>query len=206
MDAQGDALGRAVAAARDMNKPGLGLRSILMVVVLAVLLLISCGSETTTIIEKLEKPPMTLTSPAFKHGEALPDIYAYSGWWTQPAISPPLEWTNVPDRTSCFALVLYDPRADACGEYSVNWFALEGAGGRGADAGSGLGGYRGIGQARGRPRRFLFVLYALDAPVDCTFLIRGPGEFEQAAAGHILAKAELACCQKRAPLSIPKML
>ena len=181
-----------------------------------VCLLLSCGSETTTIVEKLEKPPMALTSPAFRHGEALPDIYAYSGWWKQPAISPPLEWTNVPDGTSCFALILYDPEANARGEYSVSWFALnlpgdtrhllEGAGGRGADAGSGLGGYRGIGRAEGRPRRFLFVLYALDVPVDCTFLIRGPGEFEQAAAGHVLAKAELACCQKRAPLSIPKMM
>jgi len=52
----------------------------------------------------------------------------------------------------------------------------------------------------------VFVLYALDAPVNCTFLLTGPAEFEQAAAGHILAKAELACCQKRAPLSIPRMM
>jgi hypothetical protein len=184
--------------------------------VLTAILLLSCGSETKTVIEKLEKPPMTLTSSVFRHGEALPDRYAYFGWWTQPAISPPLEWTNVPDGTRCFALILYDPSTDSAGGYSVHWFALnlsgdtrhllEGAGGRGADAGSGQGSYRGIGRAEGRPHRFLFVLYALDAPVDCTFLIKGPGEFEQAAAGHILAKAELACCQRRSPFSIPKMM
>ena len=182
----------------------------------AMCLLFSCGTETTTTIEKLEKPPMTMTSPAFKHGAALPDRYAYRGWWGRSACSPPLEWANVPDGTSCFTLILYDTKADSAGEYSVCWFALnlpgdtrrllDGAGSRGADAGSGLGSYRGIGRAEGRPHRFVFVLYALDAPVDCTFLIRGPGEFEQAAAGHILAKAELACSQRRAPLSIPKMM
>lgn len=47
---------------------------------------------------------------------------------------------------------------------------------------------------------------ALDAPINCTFLLTGPAEFEEVAAGHILAKAELACCQRRAPLTIPKML
>ena len=37
-------------------------------------LLLSCGEQTTTVIEKLQKPPMTPTSPAFKHGAALPDL------------------------------------------------------------------------------------------------------------------------------------
>jgi len=182
----------------------------------AVCVLLSCGSETTTVIEKLEKPPMTLTSPAFKHGAILPDRYAVRTPGVERIPSPPLDWANVPDGTRYLALIFYDVEEAAAGQWSVHWFALnlagdtrylaEGAGGRGADAGNGLGSYGGIGRSEGRPHRFVFVLYALDAPVDCTSLIRDPGEFEQAAAGHILAKAELACCQKRAPLSIPKMM
>ena len=122
----------------------------------------------------------------------------------------------MPDGTRCFTLVFHDANAAVAGKYSVYWFALnlpgdkrylvEGAGGRGADAGDGLGSYEGIGRARGQPHRFIFTLYALDAPVDCTFLISCPADFEQAAAGHILAKAELACYQKRVPLSIPRLM
>jgi phosphatidylethanolamine-binding protein (PEBP) family uncharacterized protein len=183
---------------------------------IAVILLSSCGSETTTMVEKLEKPPMTLTSPAFKHGVTLPERYSGPIWEHSHPPSPPLEWSNVPEGTKCFALILYNTEADAVGEYSVYWLVLnlpgdtrflsEGAGNRGADAGSGLGSYTGIGRAEGRPPRLLFVLYALDTPVNCSFLIRGPGEFEQAAAGHVLAKAELACYPRRVPLTIPKMM
>jgi hypothetical protein len=184
--------------------------------VLTATLLFSCGSETTTTIEKLQKPPMNLTSPAFKHEAALPALYSNPGWMYGRPTSPPLEWANVPDGTRCFALILFNTDANAAGEYSVYWLVLnlpgdtrylaEGAGGRGADAGSGLGSYRGIGHAAGRPHRFVFVLYALDATVDCDYPIQGPAEFEEAAAGHILAKAELACFQPRAPSGVPKMM
>ena len=176
--------------------------------VIAGILPIGCGSETTTSIQKLQKPAMTLSSPAFQHGGTIPDRYASRPWTKGYPPSPPLEWTNVPDSTRCFALILYDSDAPAGRRYGVPWHVLnlpgetrylpEGAGSHGADAGNGLGSYMGMPLARERPHRFIFTLYALDAPVNCTFLPTGPVELEEAAAGHILAKAELACYARRA--------
>jgi phosphatidylethanolamine-binding protein (PEBP) family uncharacterized protein len=177
--------------------------------VIAGILPIGCGSETTTSIQKLQKPAMTLSSPVFQHNGTIPVRYAARPWrrgnppTKEYPPSPPLEWTNVPDSTRCFALILYDADGSAGRRYGVPWLVLnlpgdtrylpEGAGSHGADAGDGRGSYLGLPLAERRPHRFVFVLYALDAPVSCTFLPTGPVELEEAAAGHIVAKAELAC-------------
>jgi Raf kinase inhibitor-like YbhB/YbcL family protein len=180
-----------------------------------IVLLVCCGSETTTTIRKLEKPPMTLSSPAFAYGGTLPDRYAGPARGDEHPPSPPLEWSDVPDGTRCFALVFYEPDVCAAGRYGVRWLALnlpgdtrylaEGAGSRGADAGEGTGGYIGAGRSGSKPRRFVFTLYALDSAVDKVLLPAGPAELEEAVAGHILAKAELACYTRRAPLSLPSL-
>ena len=172
-----------------------------------------CGSETTTSIQKLLKPAMSLSSPVFEHNGTIPVGHASRNWiqgyppTSQFPPSPPLEWTNVPDSTRCFALVLYDADESAGRRYGVPWLVLnlpgdtrylpEGVGSHGADAGDGRGSYMGLPLAGRRPHRFIFALYALDAPVTCTFLPTGPVELEEAAAGHILAKAELACYTPR---------
>ena len=182
--------------------------------VLVATVLLCCGGETTTSIQKLRKPAMTLSSPVFQHGGTIPDRYAHRPWshgyppTKEYPPSPPLEWTNVPDSTRCFALILYDSDAPAGRRYGVPWLVLnlpgetrylpEGAGSHGADAGNSLGSYMGMPLANEQPHRFIFTLYALDAPVNCTFLPTGPAELEEAAAGHILAKAELACYARRA--------
>lgn len=51
--------------------------------------------------------PLTLTSPAFADGERLPDKYARS----TRNISPPLEWSGIPEGTRSLVLVLADPDA-----------------------------------------------------------------------------------------------
>ena len=181
--------------------------------VLVATVLLCCGGETTTSIRKLQKPAMTLSSPVFQHNGTMPMQYASRRWshgyppTSQFPPSPPLEWANVPDGTRCFALILYDADESTGRHYGVPWLALnlpkdarylpEGAGSHGANAGDGCGSYMGLSTETRQPHRFIFTLYALDAPVNCTFLPTGPAELEEAAAGHILAKAELACYPPR---------
>ena len=54
----------------------------------------------------LEIPAMVLTSPAFADGTDIPAKYTAA---VPNAISPKLEWTNVPDGAESFALIFHDP-------------------------------------------------------------------------------------------------
>ena len=180
-------------------------------VLLSALLLLSCGSETTTSTRKLEKQPMMLTSTAFVHGGEIPDRCSCAG----ENLSPPLEWKNVPDSTRSFALIMRD--IDAARRHYVHWVVLnipadarflsEGAGSRTLVPGEspGIGGYMGvIPDKEYRFHRYVFTLYALDTtlPTDSTpFEIE---QLEQLAAGHVLAKAELMGRYGRSKLIVPR--
>jgi hypothetical protein len=184
-------------------------RVILALIVLPALLLLSCGSETTTTIQKLDKPPMSLSSPAFAHGGMIPE--SYSG-----RVSPPLEWKNVPAGTKSFALFMHNPDVERW-RY-VHWVLLnipadtrylpEGAGRRALVPGESmpLGGYIGVSPPDERRfNRYVFTLYALDTTLapDCT-----PVEIEQLeqlVAGHFLAKAELMGRYGRSGLAVPRL-
>ena len=179
----------------------------ILAVLAGISLLLSCGSETTTTIQKLEKPPMALSSPAFTHGGMIPEDYSGQ-------TSPPLEWKNVPDGTKSFALIMRNP--DVVRWRYIHWVMLnipadtrylpEGAGRRALVPGEspGYGGYIGVSPPEERRfNRYFFTLYALDTtlPKDST-----PVEIEQLeqlAAGHILAKAELMGRYGRSRLTTP---
>ena len=63
---------------------------------------------------------LQLSSPAFEPRGEIPSKYTGEG----EDISPPLQWTNVPDGTRSFALICHDPDAPVVSEGTygfVHW-------------------------------------------------------------------------------------
>lgn len=52
---------------------------------------------------------MTISSPAFATGEAIPEAYSCFG----ENLSPPLQWSGVPPQAQSLLLLVYDPDAGA---------------------------------------------------------------------------------------------
>jgi Raf kinase inhibitor-like YbhB/YbcL family protein len=145
---------------------------------------------------------LTLTSPAFAEGQAIPTRYAGDG----PDASPPLTWTGVPDGTRSLALVCEDP--DAPRGTWTHWVLFnlpaatrqldEGVAKQatlpgGAVQGNndfGRVGYGGPAPPPGKPHRYFFKLYALDASLH---LQTGASRAQLLAAlhGHVLAEGQL---------------
>jgi Raf kinase inhibitor-like YbhB/YbcL family protein len=136
-----------------------------------------------------------LTSAAFGDGEQIPVRHTCDG----DDVSPPLAWTAPPDGTVSLALCLDDPDA---GRYPFthrlawNLPAAGGSLGEGESAPGegrndfGAPGYRGPCPPPGKPHRYVFRLYALDAELEL-----GPADrrlsFDAALEGHVLETAEL---------------
>lgn len=150
---------------------------------------------------------MKLKSTAFEDGGTIPAAHTCDG----ADASPPLEWSDVPDGTRSLALIMEDPDAPA-GTW-VHWVLydlpaglkklganlpkterLAGGGAHGACWGVeefSRVGYHGPCPPPGRPHRYLFRLYALDAATDLTPR-RTKDELLRAMKGHLLAQAALA--------------
>ncbi len=57
--------------------------------------------------QSLNVADLKLTSPAFAHHKRIPDKHTGDG----EDVSPPLEWSGVPEGTKAFAVVVHDPDA-----------------------------------------------------------------------------------------------
>jgi Raf kinase inhibitor-like YbhB/YbcL family protein len=143
-----------------------------------------------------------LSSTAFTAGETIPRDHTCDG----VDLSPPLVWRGTPEGTASFALICDDPDAPAgTWDHWVIWNIPGGSVGlaEGIDTGAtlpdgarqgknswGTVGYRGPCPPRGKPHRYFFKLFALDATLD---LAAGASKKQllKAIEGHILAEAEL---------------
>lgn len=145
---------------------------------------------------------MKITSSAFADGEKIAVQYSCDG----ENISPPLEWSGVPDAAQSLALIVDDP--DAPAGIWVHWVLynipvervslpedvsrdanVEGIGDQGIND-FGRTGYGGPCPPRGSSHRYYFKLYALDTRLELKIGTK-KGQLEAAMLGHILAQAQL---------------
>lgn len=143
-----------------------------------------------------------LTSSAFKEGERIPDRHTCEG----DDLSPPLHWSVPPAATKSFALIADDP--DAPGGTWVHWVIYNlSLDLRGLPEGipakdhwldgalQGLTDFKRVGYGGpcpppGKPHRYYFKLYALDAVL--TLKPRATkSQLLEACKGHVLAEAQL---------------
>src|SRR5205807_8239545 len=144
----------------------------------------------------------SLTSAAFTEGSAVPPRYTCDG----ADVSPPLAWSDAPPGTASFALIADDPDAPA-GTW-VHW-VLYNLPANATELPEGVKkqeqlpdgtlqgrndfrkvGYNGPCPPPGKPHRYFFKLYALNAKLT---LKAGAtkNDVESAMKGHILAQTEL---------------
>ena len=145
---------------------------------------------------------LQITSTAFSEGQTIPAKYSCEG----SDASPPLKWTNAPANTKSFALIADDPDAPA-GTW-VHWVLYDlppnttglpedvaktqfiaGNAKQGLNSWPRLG-YGGPCPPPGKPHRYFFKLYALDATLDLK-PVATKKDVEAAMKGHILAEGQL---------------
>ena len=167
---------------------------------LALLLFTGCRRDDET--PPPEGVTMKLTSPAFAQGEPIPRKYAGDG----ENKSPPLKWSKAPSGVKSFALMADDPRADknlgALGnlehprlrERTSRRVPTDASFSTGMKQGKndvGGVGYSGPDPPPGKPHRYFFNLYALDAALDLKEGSATKSELEQAMKGHIIGHGQL---------------
>ncbi len=144
---------------------------------------------------------MEFASAAFKNGEPIPKQFTCDG----PNISPPLQWSGVPESARSLALLVDDP--DAPRGSWVHWVLfniptgipglpenIKKTGTIPIGARQGVNDFREIGYGGpcppGGKHRYFFRLYALDGKMDLPAGFRQK-DLEAAMRGHVLAQGEL---------------
>jgi Raf kinase inhibitor-like YbhB/YbcL family protein len=145
---------------------------------------------------------LRITSPEFSEGEVIPKKFTCDA----QDVSPKLEWKEPPANTQSIALLMDDP--DAPGGTWVHWVLFDlsantrelpegvakqeqlASGARQGRNDFGAIGYNGPCPPPGKPHRYFFKLYALDAKLG---LKAGAtkAELERTMKSHILAQAQL---------------
>jgi len=168
-------------------------------------LLLVLGAQPPLAVGQEAASMLTLNSPAFVAGHAIPKKYTCEGGDT----SPPLAWTNVPAGAKSLALVVDDPDApdpDAPRMTWVHWVVYniptnasgfaEGASSDALPSGA-VEGPNDFGRVRyGGPcppigkHRYFHKLYALDVVLPGGKALDKRG-LEAAMRGHILGEAQL---------------
>jgi hypothetical protein len=137
----------------------------------------------------------TLTSSAFLDGETIPRQFTCDG----DDVAPPLAWSDPPERTRSFALVMEDP--DAPRGTFTHWLLYdipaamtelrEQASGTALRNSFGRAAYGGPCPPPGHgPHRYVFTLYALDVPA-LDMQGRARAALDRALRAHTLATARL---------------
>jgi Raf kinase inhibitor-like YbhB/YbcL family protein len=145
---------------------------------------------------------LSVTSPAFKDNERIPVKYTADG----DDMSPPLRWSDVPEGVTQYALIVEDPDAP---RGTVTHWVMYGIPGNydhlddgvpqveeldnGAMQGlntHGKPGYMGPSPPKGKPHRYIFTLYALDAKLDLPAGI-AKDDLKKAMQGHIISEGKL---------------
>ena len=164
------------------------------VAAIALLLLASCSEEAPQ--PRISPIPTNLgdfelSSPAFAEGEPIPETYSCNG----ENISPPLEWTGVPDGAAELMLTMLDPDAPSgvfthwtvysidpssggIPEGSVPGGALQGTNDSGADS------YAGPCPPEDESHRYVFTLAALTEPSGLS-PSAAPGEVDAVLGGAV---------------------
>ena len=159
-------------------------------------------TQTTSVhTQETTMMAIEIESSAFMQGAAIPETFTCDG----KDVSPVLTWGSGPEGTRAWALIVDDP--DAPSKTWVHWVLynlpdstralssgvpsgdLPGVGTQGKND-FGKQSYGGPCPPPGKPHRYFFRLYALDAPLD---LPAGAtrDQVDRAMEGHILGRGEL---------------